>query len=118
MITRSLVISGLAKILATIDQISAGLASYGVVDFIRANRAVMHQLFTTDGAIHFLPTPESFLDGLKVVFSPEGSNAKTSEIDVYKYFCDYIQDLGTTEGISLTLHGINFRLSILYMDID
>ena len=35
---------------------------------------------------------------MHVLFSEEGSNKKACEIDVYKNFCDYVQDLGATEG--------------------
>ena len=32
------------------------------------------------------------------MFSEEGSNRKACEIDVFKNFCDFVQDLGTTQG--------------------
>lgn len=98
LITRSIVISGVAKMLATIDQMSDGLASYGALDFIRSNKVVMKAVFTADGANHFKPTAESFLDSLTVQYSADGSNAKASEIDVFNNFSDYVQDLGTTDG--------------------
>ena len=50
-----------------------------------------------DGARHFQPTPELFIEGLHVSFSEQGSNRKACEIDVFKNFCDFVQDLGTTQ---------------------
>lgn len=86
--------------MATIDQLITGLASFGALDYIRSHKNVMQPLFTLDGAKYFQPTPELFLEGLNVLFSEEGSNKKACETDVYKNFCDYVQDLGTTEGTS------------------
>ncbi|XP_067027006.1 uncharacterized protein [Acropora muricata] len=97
-IQRSFVITGIARTLTTIDQMITGLASFGALDYIRSHKNVMKPLFTLDGARHFQPTPELFIEGLNVLFSEEGSNHKASEIDVFKNFCDFVQDLGTTQG--------------------
>ena len=91
-------ITGITKTLATIDQMITGLASFGASDYIRSHKSEMQPLLTLDGTKYFQPTPELFLDGLNVLFSEEGSNKKACEIDVYKNFCDYVQDLGTTKG--------------------
>ena len=53
-----------------------GLASFGALDYIRSHKNVMKPLFTLDGARHFQPTPELFIEGLNVLFSEEGSNRK------------------------------------------
>lgn len=58
----------------------------------------MQPLFTSEGTKHFQPTPDVFLDGLNVEYSAEGSNRKNAEIDVYKHFCDFVQDQGMEEG--------------------
>ena len=63
----------------------------------------MKALFTISGAERFKPTPESFLQSLKAEFSEVGSNAKTLEINVYKYFSDYVMDLGVEEGNAFKL---------------
>lgn len=97
-IQRSFVITGIARTLTTIDQMITGLASFGALDYIRSHKNVMKPLFTLDGARHFQPTPELFIEGLNVLFSEEGSNRKACEIDVFKNFCDFVQDLGTTQG--------------------
>ena len=51
-----------------------------------------------DGARYFQPTHKLFMEGLNVLLSEEGSNRKACEIDVFKNFCDFVQDLGTTDG--------------------
>ena len=76
MIIRLIVISGMAKALATMDQIAAGFSSFGALNNIKSNKDVMQPLFTLDGAKRFQPTPELFLEGLKVEFSAEGGNKK------------------------------------------
>lgn len=81
---RSFVITGIARTLTTIDQMITGLASFGALDYIRSHKNVMKPLFTLDGARHFQPTPELFIEGLNVLFSEEGSNRKACEIDVFK----------------------------------
>ena len=75
-----------------------GHASFGALDYIGSNKNVMKPLFTLDGARHFQPTPELFIEGLHILFSEEGSYRKACEIDVFKNFCDFVQDLGTTQG--------------------
>lgn len=60
----------------------------------------MKALFTISGAESYKPTAESFLQSLKAEFSEVGSKAKTLENNAYKYFSDYIMDLGVTEGKS------------------
>ena len=93
---RSFVITGIAK--TTIDQMITGLASFGALDYIRSHKNVMNPLFTMDGARYFQPTHKLFMEGLNVLLSEEGSNRKACEIDVFKNFCDFVQDLGTTDG--------------------
>lgn len=89
-------ITGIAK--TTIDQMITGLASFGALDYIRSHKNVMNPLFTMDGARYFQPTHKLFMEGLNVLLSEEGSNRKACEIDVFKNFCDFVQDLGTTDG--------------------
>ncbi|PFX24927.1 hypothetical protein AWC38_SpisGene10459 [Stylophora pistillata] len=97
-IQRSFVITGIARTLTCIDQMITGLASFGALDYIRSHKNVMKPLFTLDGARHFQPTPELFIEGLNVLFSEEGSNHKACEKDVFKNFCEFVQDLDTTQG--------------------
>ena len=67
--------------LATIDQMITGLASFGALDYIRSHKSEMQPLLTLDGAKYFQPTPDLFLEGLNVMFSEEGSSNKACEID-------------------------------------
>lgn len=97
-------ITGIARTLTCIDQMITGLASFGALDYIRSHKNVMEPLFTLDGARHFQPTPELFVEGLNVLFSEERSNHKACEIDVLKNFCDFVQDLDTTQGKNLKLY--------------
>ena len=80
-------ITGIAK--TTIDRMITGFASFGTLDYIRSHKNVMKPLFTLDGARHFQPTPEPFMEGLYVLLSEEGSNHKAYQIDVFKNFCDF-----------------------------
>ena len=95
-----MVISGVSKTLTVIDQLISGLSYLGglFLEYIRAHKEVMRSLFTLDGAKNFQPTSELLLDGVKVEFSEDGSNLKAGEVDIYKYFSDYVMDLGESEG--------------------
>ena len=73
-------------------------ASFGALDYIGSNKNVMKPLFTLDGARQFQLTPEVFIEGLQVSFSEQWSNRKACEIDVFRNFCHFVQDLGTTPG--------------------
>lgn len=96
---RSLVITGVAKMLAMIDQLMLGLESFGVLTEIRTHRELMEPLLTLEGAAHFSLTPDLLLDHFLVECSPDGSNKKPPEIDVHKFFCDYVQEVATRKGI-------------------
>ena len=84
--------------LAMMDQLTSGLASFGVLDKIKQHRDAMEGLLTLEGAANFKLTSEILLDNLIVEFSPEGSNKKIPEINIHKYFCDYVQEVETREG--------------------
>ena len=75
-----------------IDQLISGLDSFGVLAELRKHREIMEPLLTIDGAANFLVTSDLLLDHLTIECSPQGSNRKAPEIDVHKYFCDYIQE--------------------------
>ncbi len=80
------------------DHLSSGLMSFGVVEQIRQHRDVMASMLTLEGATNFKLTSDMMLDNLTVEFSPEGSNKKLPEINIHKYYCDYIQEIETREG--------------------
>lgn len=81
------------------DQLIVGLQSFPLLlDFIRQNQSLMQPIFTVDGTNIFKPTSDSLLSAFKPEFSEDGSNLKAKEIDIYKNFCDYLQDLEMIEG--------------------
>ena len=96
---RSMVITGVTKKLAMIDQLISGIDSFGVLAEIRKHREIMKPLFTLDGATNFLVTSDLLLDHMTIECSPEGSNRKAPETDVHKYFCDYIQEAAIRTGL-------------------
>jgi hypothetical protein len=55
-------------------------------------------MLTLEGAANFQLTADMMLDSIIPEFSPEGSNKKTQEMNVHKFFCDYIQELETRES--------------------
>ncbi|XP_028390714.1 uncharacterized protein LOC114515623 [Dendronephthya gigantea] len=101
-IIRSLVITGVSKILTMVDQLISGLESYGVLAELRKNNKVMEPLVTINEAKKFLVTSDLLLDHLLIEGSPEGSNKKLLEINIHKFFCDYIQLVETREGNDLS----------------
>ena len=80
------------------DQLTSGLMSFGVVEQIKQHTEVMASMLTLEGAANFKLTSDIMLDNLTVEFSPEGSNKKFPEINVHKYYCDYVQEVETREG--------------------
>ena len=94
-----MVITSVSKTLAMIDQLIIGLSSFGVLDKLRNHRKILEPLLTLDGAANFFISADLQLDYLTVECSPEGSNRKPLEVDVHKYFCDYIQEVATRTGI-------------------
>ena len=72
---------------------------FGVLDQIKTHREVMVTMLTIEGATHYQLTADKILDNIVVDGSLEGSNKKAQEIDIHKFFCDYVQDLETREGI-------------------
>ena len=115
-------ITGIAKTLAVIDQLVDGLGYLGglFVEYIQKNKALMRPLFTIEGAKQFTLTADLLLDGMKVEYrySEDGSNLKASEINVYKYFNDYVMDLGESAGdcchfFIFLPRGHNFQFGVL-----
>ena len=81
-----------------LDQLISGLESYGVLAELRKNNRVMEPLVTINGSKNFLVTSDMLLDHLLIEGSPEGSNKKLMEINIHKFFCDYIQSVETAGG--------------------
>ena len=100
---RSLVIGGIRPMLAMMDQLTSGLMLFGVLEQIKIPREVMATMLTIEGAAHFQLTADKILDNIIVDGSPEGSNKKLEEINIQKFYCDYVQDVETREGINFYL---------------
>lgn len=49
----------------------------------------------------FLPGADYMLDHIHSEFSEESSNKKTREIEMFKHFTDYIEDIGFSVKYSL-----------------
>ena len=73
-----------------LDQMIEGLRSLGMLECIRENAELLEPVFAK--AIIFSANAEIFLETMLGEFSESGSNSKESEINIYKYFSDYIQE--------------------------
>ena len=49
----------------------------------------MEAIFVAKHSINFA---DQFLDNIDGDFSEDGSNHKEREIDIFKFFCDFLQD--------------------------
>ena len=98
--------------LGMMNQLSSGLMSFGVVEEIKQHREVMASMLTVEGAVNFKLTSDMMLDNLTVEFSPDGSNKKMPEINIHKYFCDYIQEIETRQSKH---HGTFIFLNLLWV---
>ena len=91
-------LSGISHVLGMMDQLTSGLMLFGVLDQIRNHRGIMCPFLTIEGVGNFIVTADMILDNLKVEFSPDGSNKKLEEINIHKYFCDYVQEADARDG--------------------
>ncbi|CAB3978943.1 G2 M phase-specific E3 ubiquitin- ligase-like [Paramuricea clavata] len=91
-ILRPIVMYDFSRYLPMLDQLTAGLSSFGVMDAVKENRVIMEALFVAKHSTCFVPTTDQFLDGIDAAFSEDGSNRKDKEVDIHKFFCDFVQD--------------------------
>ena len=73
-----------------LDQLVDGLRSFGMLCCIKQNPKLMEQVFTRSAT--FSVHAETFLENIAGNFSETGSNFKEVEIDIFKFFCEYIED--------------------------
>lgn len=99
---RSIVMFDLAKFLPMLDQLVTGLNVNDTLKMIKQNKVAMKNLFTMSD--QFIPSADYMLDHLHGEFSEEGSNRKTKEIDIFKHFTDYIEDIGFSGKRKDALH--------------
>ena len=76
-------------------QLQQGLSNCGILSAIRSNPDIFEPVFTPGHSTQI--KPEMFIDQLEVEFSTS-QLLKAKEIDVYKYFCDFIDSLDQEEG--------------------
>jgi hypothetical protein len=74
-----------------LDQISYGLQLFGILDSMKKNPQLLEPVFNTASSF-FKPNADTFLGNMMGNFSEHGSNVKMVEVDVYKYFTDFIED--------------------------
>lgn len=79
-----------SKRMPMLDQISCGLQLFGILDSIKKHQQLLEPVFTDSS--FFKPSADTFLGNMLGNFSEQGSNAKLVEIDIYKYFTDFIED--------------------------
>ena len=103
-----------AKFLPMIDQLVTGLSANDTLKMIKQNKDVMKHLFTMSEK--FLPSADYMLDHMHGEFSEDGSNKKTREIDIFKHFTDYIEDIGFSGKYSLHhLWEVYIRVTAIYI---
>ena len=78
------------KRMPMLHQISSGLQAFGILDAIEKHPKLLEPVFTKSS--FFKPNADTFIDNMVGSFSEDGSNDKLAEIDVYKYFTDFIED--------------------------
>jgi hypothetical protein len=87
---RAIVTYEFSKRIPMLDQIGSGLQLFGILDSIKKHPQLLEPVFTESS--FFKPNADTFLGNMMGNFSEHGSNDKLLEIDVYKYFTDFIED--------------------------
>lgn len=73
-----------------LDQMIEGLRSFGMLECIKENAELLEPVF--GNSTIFSVNAETFIESVCGEFSESGSNAKDVEINIYKFFTDYIED--------------------------
>lgn len=92
--------SEVCKLLPMLDQLISGLESFGLLETVRDKKSVLEPLFVAERSGCFMPTADLLLDSIDGLFSDKGSNLKAKEVDIFKFFSDFIQDCSDTEGMN------------------
>ncbi len=94
---RSIVMFEFTKLMPMLNQIIDGLRSFGTHDLLKQHPDVLNPVFVECGC--FLLKPEEFLESVTGIFSETGSNNRQREIDIFKFFNDYVEDeLGNNDA--------------------
>ena len=86
-----MVVFDFSKKMPMLDQMISGLQSFGVLDCLRSNKKDLEPLFVQSAV--FVPNAEVLLESIEAEFSEAGSNRKDKEVDVFKFFHDFVEDL-------------------------
>ena len=79
-----------SKRMPMLHQISSGLQVFGILDSIKEHPQLLEPVFTESS--FFKPNADTFIDNIVGSFREDGSNDKLIEIDVFKYFTDFIEE--------------------------
>ena len=83
-------------IIPMLDQVRMGLESFCLLEALRNSKDILQPLFVEQGSSCFNPTRDLILDNVVAQFSEDGTNAKLREIDIFKFFHDFIMDCTET----------------------
>ena len=86
------------SIIPMLDQVRMGLESFSLLEAIRNNKTILQPLFVSQGNPCFNPTRDLILDNVVAQFREDGTNAKMKEIDIFKFFQDFIMDCREMES--------------------
>ena len=73
-----------------LNQIIDGLRCFGTCDLIKEFPNLLEPVFVQCGC--FLLKPEEFLEDIVGEFSDTGLNKRQQEINIFKYFNDFVED--------------------------
>ena len=73
-----------------LDQMIEGLRSFDVLECIKKHADLLQPVFAKSSI--FSVNAKTFLESMQGEFGEPGSNAKEAEINIYKFFVDYIED--------------------------
>lgn len=86
----------LSTIMPQIMQLEEGLSSCNVLSSARKHSKIWEPIFLQSGYNNQF-TPDEFLDQVIAEFSSSQID-KNKEINVYKYFCDFVMGLNNSDG--------------------
>ena len=86
-----MVVFEFSKKMPMLDQMISGLQSFSVIDCLRSNKKDLEPLFVQSAV--FVPNADVLLESIEPEFSEAGSNRKDKEVDVFKFFHDFVKDL-------------------------
>lgn len=82
-------------IIPILDQLRMGLDSFCVLEALQSKKEILQPLFV-EGSSIFKPMRDLILDSVVAEFREDSTNAKLKEIDIVKYFHDFIMDCSET----------------------